>query len=399
MHQTAIEKEGMFFMIDHRSYLSRRTFVAGGALALASIGFGGTLFGCAPDATTLSATEDAARDASTISVNKDAVEDLVVATLGKDIKIACIVIAAHEGFYEEEKLNVTFETVANLSDGITAVSQNKLDVLPFGIIPTCTFVGQGTENLVVFGGTIAQGSECVTLPENEKKYVSTADFKDTKIAYFPMETGHLVMQGLLDDIGMYNPDNWIIMSGQQAIIEAVRNGECDCGFLNSGQGYVAKQSGLVTSMHVGDLKPDFPCCRQSTSTECLRDKTSALVKFEIANLRAYEVFRTDRERAIKALAAHSGQPETYVENVMYGTDEYTTPMIVEMDPYTDAVCAFYEVMKQTENIDPATPYRMEDHVDSTVYKAALDEMIARGENSALYAELLKVYDAHNTIGK
>lgn len=42
---------------------------------------------------------------------------------------------------------------------------------------------------------------------------------------------------------------------------------------------------------------------------------------------------------------------------------------------------------------------MEDHVDSTVYKAALDEMIARGENSALYAELLKVYDAHNTIGK
>ncbi len=48
MHQAVTEKEGMFFMIDHRSYLSRRTFVAGGALALASIGFGGTLFGCVP---------------------------------------------------------------------------------------------------------------------------------------------------------------------------------------------------------------------------------------------------------------------------------------------------------------------------------------------------------------
>lgn len=355
------------------------------------------LTGCASSGGSSSSSSDSA--AATKYEISDQVEDLTVAVLGKDIKIAPVIIASEEGFFEEEGLNVEFQTVANFSDALTALSGNQLDILPFGVIPTCTFVAQGTENVSVFAGTIAEGSECVVLPENKDKYVKLEDFTDAKIAYFPMETGHLVMQGLQEEAGTYNPDNWVIMSDQNSIMQAVLKGEVDCGFLNSGQGYVAAQQGLTTSMHVGSLSPDFPCCRQTTSTEDMAEKPGALVKYLIACLRGQAFMQTNKDQAIADLANYSGQSAEYVENVIYGTDEYQTPMIVEMDPYTDAVCEFYGTMKATGNIDANTPYAMEDHVDSSFYKQALDTMIERGENADFYNELLASYEQHNTIGK
>lgn len=376
--------------------ISRRDFAKLGLATAAIAGSAAMITGCGSNASSGSGSDkDAAKE---IEISAET-EDLSCALLGKDIKIAGICVAMQEGLFEEEKLNVTFETVANLSDGATAVSEDKIDILPFGVIPTCTFVAQGVENLVVFGGTIAEGSECIVLPKNKDKYINIEDFADAKVAYFPMETGHLVMQGLLNDAGKYNPDNWVIMSDQQSIIQAVAKGECDCGFLNSGQGYIAAKSGVTTSMHVGDLEPDFPCCRQTTSKNSLEQKASALTKFMIAELRSLEIINNDRDRAIKALVDYSGQDEAYVENVIYGTDDYKTPMVIELDPYTDATCNFYEVMKETGNIDATTEFKMEDHVDSTVYKKALDTLIERGENVDFYNGLMETYKSHNTLGK
>ena len=376
--------------------ISRRDFAKLGLATAAIAGGAAALTGCGSNAG--NGSESKSTEEKKIELSSET-EDLSCALLGKDIKIAGIIIAKQEGLFEEEKLNVSFETIANLSDGATAVSEDKIDILPFGVIPTYTFVAQGTENICVFGGTIAEGSECIVLPKNKDKYVKLEDFENAKVAYFPMETGHLVMQGLLNDAGKFNPDNWVIMSDQQSIIQAVAKGECDCGFLNSGMGYVAAQSGVTTSMHVGDLQPDFPCCRQTTSMTDIENKASALTKFMIAELRGLEILENDHDRAIKALVDYSGQNEAYVENVIYGTKDYKTPMVIELDPYTDATCNFYEVMKETGNVDKTTEYKMEDHVDSTIYKAALDTLIERGENADFYNGLLETYKEHNTIGK
>lgn len=387
--------------------ITRRGFVKGlvvtGSIAVGSMILGGCSGSSSANTGSNSNAGSSVSSSSATATAKynisDETEELKIAVLGKDIKIAPVIIASEEGFFEEEGLKVSFETVGNFSDALVAISGNDLDILPFGVIPTCTFVAQGTENVCVFGGTIAEGSECVVLPENKDKFVKLSDFDNAKCAYFPMETGHLVMQGLQEEAGTYNPDNWIIMSDQQAIMQAVLKGECDCGFINSGQGYVAMQQGLTTSMQVGTLSPDFPCCRQTTSTEDLENKPGALVKYMTACLRGQEFLESNKEQAIKDLANYSGQSEEYCENVIYGTSEYDTPMIVEMDPYTDQVCEFYGVMKATNNIDPNTTYKMEDHVDSTIYKQALDTMIERGENSKYFNDLLKAYEEHNTIGK
>lgn len=378
--------------------ISRRSFVKGASATAVAVAGMGALAACSSSTSGESSSSASTTEETTYELSPET-EELTVAVLGKDIKIAALICASEEGFFEEEGLNVSFETVANFSDAVTALSENRMDVLPFGAIPTCTFVSQGVENLCVFGGTIAEGSECLTLPENKDKFVKLEDFDNAKCAYFPMETGHLVMQGLQQEAGTYNPDNWVIMSDQSSIMQAVLKGECDCGFVNSGQGYVGMQQGLVTSMQVGSLKPDFPCCRQTTSMNDIENKASALCKFMIAELRGQEFLESNKEQAIQDLANYSGQSVEYVENVIYGTDEYDTPMIIEMDPYSDAVCDFYETMKVTGNIDETTAYEIEDHIDSSIYKFALDTMIERGENASFYKALATSYEKHNTVGK
>ena len=98
------------------------------------------LVGCGSLSTNSSASS------STYTVN-DEMETLEVAVMGKDIKIAALIVAQQEGFFEEEGLTLNFQTAANFSDAITGMLNGQLDVLPFGAIPTMTFVGQGTEDL------------------------------------------------------------------------------------------------------------------------------------------------------------------------------------------------------------------------------------------------------------
>ena len=124
---------------------------------------------------------------------------LKIAMVGKDIKTACVIMAKELGYYEDENLDVTFETVNSLPDGLTAVSMGKLDILPYGVIPSCSFISQGTD-VVVIGGTISEGSEGISAAD--ETYTELSQFEGKKIGSFRMETGHMVLKGLLREAGV-----------------------------------------------------------------------------------------------------------------------------------------------------------------------------------------------------
>ena len=123
-----------------------------------------------------------------------------------------------------------------------------------------------------------------------------------------------------------------------------------------------------------------------------------MVKFEIANLRALCDITKDKEGSIATICQNSGQSKEYVEATMYSTSTYTAAMKFEMDPMTNDVKAFYEDMVDNgdlENKDKATILK---HLDSSIYRTALQTLITRGENKGFYEDLLKEYNAHNTLG-
>ena len=173
-------------MVQTIDNLSRRTFVKGAAAAGALAGIA-ALGGCASEQKTEDKSEaktDAPESKYDNTISADT-EDLNIVLLGKDSKIAAIILALKKGYYEEEKLNVATQTVSGgFPEAMPALSNGTADVLPFGSIPSCTYIGQG-DDLVIFGGTVADGSECVTLIENKDAYKKPEDFKGKKYRLLP----------------------------------------------------------------------------------------------------------------------------------------------------------------------------------------------------------------------
>lgn len=338
--------------------------------------------------TETSAPAEAAQD--------ETVETLKVAMLGKDIKTACVILAQRLGYFEEEGVNVEFEQVSSLPEALTAVSKGQLDVLPYGAIPSCSFISQGTD-VVIFGGTISEGSEAITLPEHAQDYTTAEDFRGKKIGCFRMETGHMVMKGYLREAGLdLNEDvEFIYLDSQASIMEAVSKGEVDLGFVNSGYGYICKQGGLSVAFQAGDFVEDFPCCRQTTSRASLENKKDALVKFETALLRACAVYQNDPDTTVKELQAYCGMDEDYVRAILYGSEDYDNAMIISLDPNKDKMEDFYEVMKANGDIDAGTTYEIADYIDTDVYYTALETVMERGENTQMYQELMDAFESSN----
>ncbi|WP_165172993.1 ABC transporter substrate-binding protein [Adlercreutzia sp. ZJ242] len=384
--------------------MTRRAFVKVASAAAAMAGMtalAGCAGGGASSAGSAAGSADAEAPKLDNTINPE-VEELKAVLLGKDSKIAAIIVALNKGYYDEEKLTLSTQVVSGgFPEAMPALSNGSVDVLPFGSIPTCTYVGQG-DDLVIFGGTVANGSECVTLIENKDKYAKPEDFKGKRIGCFRMETGHMVTKSWLRQNGIEDGKDveFILLESAAAEVAAVENGELDMCFVNSGYGYVATQGGkCAVAFRPNELiGKDFPCCRQSTNRKAFEEKRSALIKFEIANLRAMYDIANDHEGTIAIITEYSGQPEEYVESITYGKGDYVAAMTFEMDPYTDDVKAFYGDMVDNGDIEDADKDLIDAHLDSTIYKAALDVLIERGENKEFYEELLKVYEAHNTMG-
>lgn len=385
--------------------LTRRSFVkvAGATVALAGMS---ALAGCAGGGeqgnTDSADSGNEASEAKYDNTVSGEVEDLNVVLLGKDSKIAAIICALKSGYYEQEKLSINTQTVSGgFPEAMPALSNGTADVLPFGAIPTCTYVGQG-DDLVIFGGTVANGSECVTLVENKDKYKTPEDFRGKRIGCFRMETGHMVTKSWLRENGIEDGKDveFVLLESSAAEVAAVENGELDMCFVNSGYGYVATQGGkCAVAFRPNELVGrEFPCCRQSTNRTAFEEKRSALIKFEIANLRALYDIENDHAGTIAKIVEYSGQPEEYIENITYGKGDYVAAMKFEMDPYTDDVKAFYGNMVDNGDIEDTDKDLIDAHLDATIYKAALDALIERGENKAFYEDLLKVYEKRNTLG-
>ena len=332
------------------------------------------------------------------------------------MKVCCIILSMQLGYYEQEGINFEPQVI---SGGFPAtmpkLSSGEVDVQPFGSIPSLTYIGQG-DDLVIFGGTVANGSECVTLAENKDKYKKAEDFKGKKIACFRMETGHMVTKAWLRKEGLKIGDTpesvdngeadvaFILLENSAAEAAAVERGEMDMCFLNSGGGYqfTATNPNLAVAFQPQDLiGHTFPCCRQTTNRKNFEEKKSALVKYQMANIHAMYTIDSDHETTIKELMAFSGQDQDYVESVMYSKGDYRAAMTYEMDPWTDDVKAFWGDMIDNGDITDITDKdHIEKHLDSSIYWNALTNLIERseGEEKKFYEGLMKVYNQHNTLG-
>lgn len=310
------------------------------------------------------------------------------------IRTAVVILAKELGYYEEEGVNVEFVDNNDNVATLTAISSGKkdVDVLGTGIVPDLSFIANGSD-LVIFQGTAAEGGAIVSRPEDVEKYQDLASYEGTTVALVRNESGWIITrQALLD--GGYDVDSITVLEvdSRANVAQAVAKGEADLGFFPEEFVGQFEDLGIAKVKAVGEISPMYVCCRQATSREKLEEKHDAFVKYTKANLRAFEYFsdEANRETVVKILAEFSGQTEEFVNNYFF-----VNSTVLTLDPNKSGIITYYDALNNTGYFESGTDVKVEDHIDTEIYKTALDEIVAEYPDSTFYQEQLTIFEEYN----
>lgn len=308
------------------------------------------------------------------------------------VRTAIITIADELGYYEEEGVNVEFVNSSG-TEALTAITTNNkdLDVLGTGIVPSLNFIANGSD-LVVYAGTAAEGGSIVARPEDVEQYKDLENYAGVRAAMVRNESAWVITRAKLLELGIdVDSIELVEVDSTTNVVQAVAKGEADVGFLPLEQANTLLELGVEVVYAVGDLDPNYVCCRQVTSRQKLEEKHDAFVRFTVANLRAWEYFtdEANREDIVKLLAEVSGQSEDYVDNYLF-----VNRTLLTLDPNESGVITFYQALGDTGYFDTSA-VDVADHIDTSVYAEALSEVLERYPDDEFYQDKLELYREYN----
>ena len=309
---------------------------------------------------------------------------LNVGLMGKSVKPVGTIVAYELGYFEEEGINVVFQSVSGMNDAYLAVARGELDVYLFSSTAAATFIAQGTTTLRVFGGTAAEGSE-IMAAKGILPLTSADDLIGKTVAVQMPETGQMVLKNYLLEngytIGAPGEDaqiTFVYVNDGNTSIEGCVKGEYDYSITNSCLGYYADSFGAELIGTVKQFVDPYPCCRQTCYEGTYENNFDALVAFEIATLRGYKYYKDNMESTLDIMEGYTGQNRDYLQAQLYGTDSYTPAMRLTLDPDKKACIAFYEAMMNIGEIEDRIEIDWNDYVVTDVYETALRTLIERG---------------------
>jgi NitT/TauT family transport system substrate-binding protein len=307
-----------------------------------------------------------------------------------------VTLAKEKHYFEEEGLAPEY-LILN-SGAIEALSIGKADVMLNGLIPPLSYAAQGAD-LRVIGGSISGGNLVITRPENAAKYARLEDWAGARLGTVRLSTSEMVSRyalGQMDfNMDASSPDQDIIfveIENYPNIVEGVRKGMVDIGFVSFEYQQPAKDLGLTVLFPMTDMYPNYVCCRQTAWTSALESKRSAFVAFYRAQIRAFKDYQEQPDETIKLLAKLSSQEEDYVRNLLYNT-EWSAGRTFHPDPDLRRVKPVYETLLQYNYIPSGTA--IEDIVDFTIYRDALNQILERFPNDPIYKQMLVDFEKNN----
>ena len=334
-----------------------------------------------------------------------------------NIRATVNIIALDKGYFEEEGVEIEAIAIGG-NDALTAINEEsgQLDILNVGFVPDVQAIGAGYD-LTFFGGTAVEGGAVIAKKGNADKFKGTDKLLDfdafvsSKLGFVRNESAWVIARQYLLDNGVDNEvikgiedeasGNILYYGEPIETAQAVQKGEVELGFLPMEFALLyADAYDLEIVAAAGDLEPNYVCCREVTSKKRYTEKYDAFVAYEKARIKAFEYYKlgeTDdavRADIVKIVADYSGKELDYVETYLYGG---VTKLAV--DPNAKGVAKFIEAANNSGLLSSSatdfSTYDISQNIDTTAYKAALDELIAENPDNAFYADLLAEYNAAN----
>ncbi len=301
-------------------------------------------------------------------------------------------IAKEKGYFEDEGIDAELFQFNTTAEGCAAVRAGKLDVGTFGTAAPLLFIARGAE-FTVFGGMMIGGQAIIVKPENVGRFRNLANFKGVKVGLGKLSTGDVIFRGALKKAGVdpYKDLRIIEFGGQGAVVEAVRKGEVDAGIVFSPHFSLAKKNyGLVVSNYIADFHPAYTCCRLIAVTGDVRAKREIYKRFLIAEIRAYKFYREHPDETVSIFADSFKldpdivRADTYIDRAFESNP----------DPLRKGTVDFWNTMTAIGYL-PENRIDVGEHIDVSIYRDALDEVLRRYPYDPIYREMDAFFKANN----
>lgn len=304
-------------------------------------------------------------------------------------------VAAEEGFFQEEGLDVTLTQFASAGELVSGLESGKLDAAFIGSVPVITNQAN-SHDITVFGGAMTSGHGYVL----KTKYVP-ANFKEGDITVLKGRNVASVKNSVQDlellvllknsniEIGK-GPDkvNIVYFASQKDAYNALAGDEIDAASVYSPYASIAKNAGHTVVYYCNDLDvfKDQPCCRQVALTSALAAKPNTYTAFERAIIKAYKFSQENQSKTVDDVAKYITIAKKDIEYEVYGGHSVSHP-----DPDKKSTSALKDSVVQfgyTQGKD----YDINKLYNTTIYKAALDQLVAKNPNDPIYSKLLTYYN-------
>lgn len=303
---------------------------------------------------------------------------------------ALIFIAKEKGYFEKEGLDVNLFQFQNSAEGTNAIIAQKIDVGGFGLTPLI-FVSKGA-NETIIGGLDGDAAGLVVTADKADQYKNLTTFKDLAvfkgktIATVRASTGDIHFRDALTQAGLDLKKDVTLqeLANPQLVLDAVKAGKVDAGLVWTPYMEQAQSQGFKVVLYTGDLYPNHPCCRIAVLTDNLNSNRDTYVKFDRALIESYKWLKENPDASVDVVAKYVNVNRSVLQDAMTNGKTYNSP-----DPNKHAIDKIYTMMKNMNYIN--TTVNIDDHIDTSVYKQALDELVKENPSDTFYADQETVY--------
>lgn len=302
-------------------------------------------------------------------------------------------VAKEKGYFKEAGVDVDLYQFASAAEGMAALNAKKLDVGTFGTTAPLLFISKGAD-LTIFGGMMLGGQAIITRPERlaELSGKDLRVYKGKKIGLVKLSTGDVVFRGALKKAGLNVKKDlkYVELGSPTAVVEAVKKGTVDAGLLWPPHFSLAeKNSGLKVAHYLNEFYPHYTCCRIVGNTAHINANRDTYRRFLVGLIKAYRFYRTNQEETVKIYTRNLKISEDIVRNETY------TKRIAESnpDPFKKGVLDFWQHILASGYIPK--DYPVAKHINTTIYKEALDSVIKQHPKDKIYREMLAFYKKNN----
>lgn len=294
-----------------------------------------------------------------------------------------VTIAQQRGYFDDVGITVIEDPVESSNAALTALETGQVDVTSNqGTNNPLQFIAEGSDFTIV-GGYMLKGMYIIGRTDTE--YTDVSSLVGSKFAYAGVHpvVGMAMLDANIDPMDENNIE-WLTYSTNSDRLAAVVAGEADYAVLSGDQLFaVGNNENIEIKAWLNDLVPNYGCCRMNMRTDFVNENPVTVKLLLKALIRAEQWYLANLEECVPILAKEIGAEEDYVAAYLLNEN-----YVSSVDPCRNSVIKTWDGMVAMGFIDEETSQsiNVEDHINTELYKAALDECVAEyyDEDPAFY---------------